>query len=493
MGMKIIDADYTERYLLPPCIEDWVGRDHPARFIREMVEQIELSDIGVKEQQPVEGRPPYANELLLRIWLYGYWKRIRSSRKLEEACREDIGFLWLCGQKSPDHNTLWRFFNVNRKALKELFKKTVKLALKMDLVGLVLQAVDGTKIQALCSGWERHRIEDVEKLEETLNEEIAALEKQIEETNRQEITVQGRLPKELESREVLRERVREALNTAREEGRRHIHIREPEAHRMECNSGNRFGYNAQTVVDSKNQIIVAQETVTDENDLNQLTAMLEQAKDNTQKAVLSVADAGYSSGAELEKASGKRMEVLVNLAPNQKVDGQHEYHSTQFKYDKERDVMVCPQGKELPFQRLRYKRGKEIRVYRSAKVCKCCPVRCQCTTDRHGRTIDIGPGYTQLRDMNEKLKDETNKALLARRRCIVEPVFAQIKAHGQFYRWTYKGIENVRAQWSLLCSVWNLKVIYRHWKAEMSSGSPCAGNGKSFIGWHEAIGQLIAA
>jgi hypothetical protein len=73
--MKIIDADYTESYLLPPSIEDWVGKSHPARFIREMVEQINLNELGIKDQKPVEGRPPYANGLLLRVWLYGYWKR----------------------------------------------------------------------------------------------------------------------------------------------------------------------------------------------------------------------------------------------------------------------------------------------------------------------------------------------------------------------------------------------------------------------------------
>jgi transposase len=471
--MKIIDADYTESYLLPPSIEDWVGKSHPARFIREMVEQINLNELGIKDQKPVEGRPPYANGLLLRVWLYGYWKRIRSSRKLEEACREDIGFLWLCGQKCPDHNTLWRFFHENRKALKELFKRTVKSALKMDLVGLVLQAVDGTKIQALCSGWESHRIEDVEKLEQMLNEEIAVLEWQIEEANHREVTGQGTLPKELEDRVVLRERVRAALDTAREEGRRHIHVKEPEAHRMECEGRNRFGYNAQVVVDSQNQVIVAEDASADETDFGQLALMVEQARDNTQKTVLTVADAGYSSGAELEKAAEGKMEVLVNLHPSQTTEGQHEYHSSRFKYVEEKDVVICPQGKELPLQRLRNKNGKDVRVYRSAEACKSCPARSQCTTDRHGRTIDVGPGYMQIRQMNEKLKDERNRALLAWRRCIVEPVFAQIKSHGQFHRWTYRGIENVRAQWAMLCSVWNLKVIYRHWKARMRPNAPC--------------------
>jgi transposase len=470
--MKTIDADYTERYLLPPCIEDWVDRNHPARFIREMVEQAKLEELGIQEQEPEEGRPPYANALLLRVWLYGYWKRIRSSRKLEEACREDIGFVWLCGQKRPDHNTLWRFFRANRTALRRLFKQTVKTALKMDLVGLVLQAVDGTKIQAWCSGWERHRVEDVEKLEEALNEEIERLEEQIEATNHLEMTRSRELPKELEDRVALRDQVRAALESARKEERQHIHVHEPEARRMECEGRNRFGYNAQVVVDGQNQIIVAEDTVAEETDNRQLTAMVEEARENTEKSVLTVADAGYSSGTELGKAAEKKMEVLVNLNPGQITEGQPDYHSSRFEYREDRDVVICPQGREIPRQRIRNRKGREIRVYRSAKTCKDCPVRDQCTTDRHGRTIDIGPGYRSIRQMNEKLRDEKNRALLGRRRCIVEPVFAQIKAHGQFRRWTYRGLESVRAQWALLCSVWNLKVIYRHWMKRQRPEQP---------------------
>lgn len=252
--MKIIEADYAERYLLPPSIEEWVGTNHPARLIREMVEQIDLGVLGIRDQMPTEGRPPYANALLLRVWLYGYWKRVRSSRKLEEACREDIGFIWLCGRNAPDHNTLWRFFHANRPALRELFKQTVRTALKMDLVGLVLQAVDGTKIQALCSGWERWRVEDVARLEQELNAVIQALEKQIESTADRDPTVASSLPKELESKQALRQRVRAALDSAQKEDRGHVHVHEPEARRMDCEGRNRFGYNAQAVVDRKKKL-----------------------------------------------------------------------------------------------------------------------------------------------------------------------------------------------------------------------------------------------
>ena len=470
--MKTIDADYTEHYLLPPSLEDWVSADHPARFIREMVSQMDLKALGIEDQSPVEGRPPYAKALLLRVWLYGYWKRIRSSRKLEEACCEDIGFVWLCGQHRPDHNTLWRFFRANRSSLRLLFKRTVKTAMDMDLVGLVLQAVDGTKIQALCTGYGPHRVKDAQKLEQALNEQIAVLEAGIEAASQQSPSESSHLPKELADKKVLRERVKAALEQATEETREYIQVGEPDARRMKNGTQRTFGYNAQAVVDGKSQIIVAEEAVVDETDQRQLASMMVKAKENTGTSVMTVADAGYSSGSELKKVADQNMEALVNLCENQTSEGQHAYHSSRFNYDKDRDVVTCPEGKELVLQRVRNKKGLLIRVYRSAAACKACPVRTHCTSDRHGRTIDIAPGREHLREMEDMLKDESKRALLARRCCIVEPVFAQIKAHGQFRRWTYGGLESVRAQWALLCSVWNLWVIYKHWRSKLPSPRP---------------------
>ncbi len=93
-GVTHIDADFDQFHILPPSIEDWVGPTHPARFIRCFVESLDLMDLGIEVRDfGTAGRPPFAPALLLRLWLYGYFKKIRSSRKLEEACRNDLGFI----------------------------------------------------------------------------------------------------------------------------------------------------------------------------------------------------------------------------------------------------------------------------------------------------------------------------------------------------------------------------------------------------------------
>jgi transposase len=129
------------------------ARRSPARFLREFVDQLELPALGFAMPNAVEGRPPYAPSLLLKIWLDGYFQRIRSTRKLEAACSEHFSLLWLTGLIAPDHNSLWGFWRDNKKALRAVFQQTVQVALHTGAVGLALQALDGTKIEAAASGY----------------------------------------------------------------------------------------------------------------------------------------------------------------------------------------------------------------------------------------------------------------------------------------------------------------------------------------------------
>src|SRR5580658_9092537 len=214
-----IAPDYGQQFLFPPALEDWVPRDHPARFLREFVDQLDLPALGFVIPSASEGRPPYAPSLLLKIWLYGYFHRIRSTRKLEAACSEHLSLLWLTGLLVPDHNSLWRFWRDNQKALRQVFKQTVQLAVRTGAVGLALQALDGTKIQAACSGPHGWRKEHMEKLLVQLDAALADIELKVVAENGDADPPDYRLPAGLAQRQALREEIKKGLAQLQADGR----------------------------------------------------------------------------------------------------------------------------------------------------------------------------------------------------------------------------------------------------------------------------------
>ncbi len=460
-----IAPDYGQQFLFPPALEDWVPADHPARFLREFVEQLDLPALGFAIPVAVEGRPPYAPSLLLKIWLYGYYHRIRSTRKLETACREHLSLLWLTGLIQPDHNSLWRFWRDHKKALRQIFKQTVQVAMHSGAVGLALQALDGTKIQAAASspqGWSK------EYMEKLLTQLDAALEEHELKVVAENADVEQpgyRLPAGLAERKALREAIKTGLAQLHADGRHHYHPVEPEARRMKVGDTNRYAYNAQAIADEKEGVIVACEATRQETDAGQLVPMIQPARDNLGVAAtetLTVADGGYGGGADLPAAEQHALRVLVPPAEGRN-DPENPYAAPYFQYDPATRTVTCPQRRTLDYQGATTKQGVLVERYRCQV--RDCPVRAQCTGDPKGRTFEVRPSTPHVQAMRARLAEPDGRAQLARRREIIERRFGQIKQHDGFRRWTVGGLEGVKTQWSLLCATLNLRVPYQRWRS----------------------------
>lgn len=460
-----IEANYALRWLLPPSLEDLVPPQHPARFVREFVEAVDLKALGFKSRVADNGRPSYAASLLTKVILYGYMNRIRSSRGWERACLNDMGMMWLTGMNYPDHTTLWRCWDDNRKVFGKLFRQLLQIAASANLVGLVLHAVDGTKILSQASEQQAWRRASLEEKLKRLDEAIEEILKQTEQGGSEDGDACG-LPEQLRERQKLRDMVQQQLFELNEKQRDHLNPKDPEARVMKCGARKQFAYNAQAVVDQQNKLIVAADVVTDESDNYQLVPMLEQVEENLGKvAEQTAADAGYLATTELAEAEQKGYQPLVNLQePLQEADDQP-YHASRFTYDATNDCCICPQGEVLRFDQSKKRdtvRPYEVRVYRCQSY-KTCPVRWQCSSSKTGRTVQIHPNHDALVRQREKHRDPAMRALLRQRGAIVEPVFGWAKEALGFRRWTFRGTEKVRAQWLMLCTAMNLTRLYKHW------------------------------
>ena len=463
-----IRADYCQMDLLPQCWEDLVAADHPARFLREFVDALDLRELGFAERESEEGRPPYANDLLLKVWLYGYLTRIRSTRELERACREHISLLWLRGRHAPDHNTLWRFWRENRAALRQVFRVVVKVAAAQGLIGMMCHAVDGTKIRAVASRRTVGHQEDLEKELRRVEAWWAEMNAAVE-AGELNPGSDYRLPEGLREAEQLRRSILGSLAQMRQVKREHLHRQEPEARRMPCEGRQEPAYNAQAVADAQAGLLVAEEVVNAESDNAQLIPMLEEVQANVGGvAQHTVADGGYSWGEQLQEAEARGQDVLVAEGAETGGPKRGEYHSAKFAYDEEGDEVICPQGQRLRFEGEKNKgRQRTVRSYRCQHY-EQCPVRALCSQRRDGRRIEISPQYGALLRQRAKRRDPAQRALMRQRSGLIEPVFATLKQAMGFRRWTVRGLDNVRTQWALLCAVFNLKKMYKYWAAQRS-------------------------
>jgi transposase len=460
-----IEANYEEQWLLPPSLEDLVPAGHPARLVREFIEALNLKELGFHSRAVDVGRPNYSSSLMLKVFLYGYMNRVRSCRGLERACMNDMGMLWLTGMNYPDHTTLWRFWNDNRGGIGKLFRQLLEIAAAANLVGLVMHAVDGTKILSQASetqGWHRSALEEkLRKLDQAISEILEQTQQAGAEGGEE-----NRLPESLHERQQLRELIQTQLKELKDRERDHLQPQDEDARVMKCGARKKFAYNAQVVVDQQSKLIVASDVVTDESDNYQLTPMIEQVAQNVgQVAEQTVADGGYFATFELAAAEQKQLSVLVNLPES--VTGREDkpYHASRFIYDGERDQCICPRGEVLAFDSLRPRdkaQPYEARVYRCQSF-ESCPVRWQCSGSKSGRTVQIHPRHDALVRQRDKVKDPVMRAILKQRGATVEPVFGWVKEGMGFRRWTFRGLDKVKTQWRLLCTAMNLLRLHKYW------------------------------
>lgn len=459
----VISPNRSQQLLLPPSIDEWVPASHPARFVDSFVDaiapQLEIQH-GV---EGTEGRPRFDRVMLLKLWVYGWMERVRSSRQIERACYRDLAFVWLTGNLHPDHNTLWRFFKDNREALKKVFTQCVRVAVKAELVGFVLHAVDGTKLSAACSMETAHHRKKLQEALAKLDAEIASSMKQIEAA---ESTEQGShaMPETLKDSKARRAKIADALAEVAKEDVEHLHPTEPEARTMKTRGGAKvLGYNSQAVVDQKSDLIVGANVSNDATDHGQLVEMIEKAAETTGEAVdATVADKGYHSGEQIDRAEKRRLPIYT---PPQEESAKGPYAKSKFHFDRDKDVYVCPRGQELARATTTTPdktKDEKVAIYRCPRTD--CPDTRACSTAKLGRTIKRSSYEDAVERHAERLASEDGREAVRHRKAIVEHTFGALKHNDGFRRFTVRGLDGARTQWALICAAYNLRKLAKAWQ-----------------------------
>ena len=458
---KKIPLNRNQVWVFPPTLDECVDARDSVRFVWDFVGELDLGALGLVEDPSKDGRPHFAPEMLLCVWLLGWMERIHSPRRLERACRRDVGYMWLTGFTRPDHTTLWRFFAKNKALFVSLFKKIVRVAAHSGLVGMALHAIDGTKIQAASStdtAYHKTRLEEaLKKLDEAVKtgvEQIESAEKDVEEYN-------GALPVQMANQEERKQKIRQALEALKDAKTNHLHPAEADARMMKGRQNTRMGYNAQAVADHDSDLIVAQDVFNDQNDLALAETMLDVTKEILGDiAKANVLDAGYASGQQIDALQKRHLPIYAPFAGDS--SSNEGFPKAEFHFDAERDVYVCPMGKELRL--LRVEAAGKTKPY-PRRVYGCSELECsakgQCTKSKTGRTVKRSP-YDDARERQIELQKAPEvKILMSLRKEIIEHAFGAIKAIQGFTRFTARGMKSAKAQWALVCSAYNLKKLHR--------------------------------
>jgi hypothetical protein len=358
--------------------------------------------------------------------------------------------------------------------MRRLLKYTVAIVLELKLLDLAVQAVDGTKIAANAARDRTYDGSGLQRLLERTEAAITELEAQNEAGDDSSLP---RLPEELQQAQVLRQHVQNAMSrlTKRKEPER-VNLTDEDAQLMKGRDGIITGYNAQAMVTPLDQetakrtgiLITAAEVVNTAADSGQLVSMLEQAEELTGERIrATLADGGYHTAANLE-AGQRRGQTLVMTERYQR-DAQAPYFKDSFAYDAATDSYLCPHGHRLHLRgshRSKRPGAGRTRVYSASRTaCRSCPAFGVCTKDKHaGRALWIGPSDILLRKHRQWMRTDEARNLYARRKQLSEPTFGILKDQMGARRFLLRGLANVRAEFTLMATAFNLRTLCWVWK-----------------------------
>ncbi|MGI9568778.1 MAG: IS1182 family transposase [Desulfobulbia bacterium] len=491
--------NYSQSILVPVSLEKQLMPSTLEFAIHTLVESyMDLSVFDDKYNNDQTGRSAYDPKVLLKVVLLAYSRGLISSRKIEQACRENIIFMALaCGQY-PDHSTIAAFVSSMQEQILPLFRDVLLVCDEQKLLGGTFFALDGCKLPSSASKEWSGKISDLKKKKAKIEQRVQRLlNEQIESDNSKinEPPDQANHERQVQKIRHQAERIEKWLN---QNGPRigangkeiQSNVTDYESAKMHTSHGTVQGYNGQALVDKKHQVILHAEAFGCGQDHGHLDPMLDGAKKNIQaigqppdyfKGKILTADTNYHSHNNIEKCIEEEVDAYIpdlkfrrrdpRFATQKRYQPQKEkpFRLEDFKHDQTKDQYICPNGQPL---KVEVKKGTRDRIiYRryvsNVETCRACALKYRCIRNKNGKrkTLIVPIGYTKdnySKAMAEKVDGATGRRIYPQRIAIVEPVFANIRTHKQLNRFTLRGKAKVNIQWMLYCIIHNICKIKRY-------------------------------
>ncbi|MBO8144617.1 MAG: IS1182 family transposase [Thermodesulfobacterium sp.] len=452
--------------LFPKAIDDYIEEENPVQFIDAFVDNLDLEGLGFKHTKlKSTGRPPYNPADLLKLYIYGYLNRIRSSRCLEKECKRNIELMWLLKKLAPDFKTIADFRKDNKQAIKRVCREFILLCKKLDLFSGELVAIDGSKFKAVNSKKRNFNQQKLKKKIKEIEEKIEDYFKDLEENDAKESNVSSPTAKELKAKiELLKNRKRKYQNLLKglkESGETQVSLTDADARAMVNNQKIEVCYNVQMAVDEKHKMILDYEVTNEVKDTDQLSKMAKRAKEILEVEKLEIlADKGYFNAKEIKECVDNKIIPYIPK-PKSTVSKEvnvpkPEFYKEKFNYNANKDVYICPAGHELTYKNSVKHHGKIMRIYKT-KECKDCPYKGRCTRNPKGRIIYRWEHEEILEEMDIRVKQNKNKVKM--RQWLIEHVFGTIKRSFNQGYFLLKGIKKVDAETGLSVLAYNIKRV----------------------------------
>ena len=450
--------------LFPEKLDDFVGEDNPVRVIDAFIEALDLRALGFAGVDPsATGRPAYHPAVLLKLYVYGYLKRIASSRRLEREAQRNVELMWLIERLAPDFKTISDFRRDNGKAIVNVCREFVAVCRRLDLFAEAIVAIDGSKFKAVNNGDRNFTPRRLQQRMERTQQHIKRYLNALASVDREGVEVpeakSADLKEKLARLRVEMKRLEVVGVELEQQPDKQLSLTDPDARVMATRHRNSgvVGYNVQSAVDTKHHLIVAHEVTNAVTDRKQLSSMARQARDAVDTDDLTVvADRGYFSGVEVRACQQEGIRPLVPKIHTSRNRLRGRFTKEDFRYDADDDQYLCPAGEALTWRFRTVDAGLNTDVYFSS-ACRQCAIKARCTTTDYRRIRR----WEHEADVERMLNDlNRHPQTMALRKQSVEHPFGTLKAWmGGATHFLTRTLKHVRTEMSLHVLAYNMKRV----------------------------------